>query len=73
MSRYLNPTPGARAVGMPMVGQYHCPELRPFQGRPSATQATALPSRRGNRLHHPCGLVTDLAGQPLNPPVKESA
>lgn len=64
MSRYISPTPGARAVGMPMVGTYLCPELRPIPGR-STTQATALPSRRGNRLHHPCGLVTDLAGQPI--------
>lgn len=66
MSRYLSPTPGARAVGMPMVGTYLCPELRPIVGR-STTRATALPSRRGNRLHHPCGKVTDLAGQPIQP------
>lgn len=66
MSRYLNPTPSARAVGIPHGEPYKCPELRPIPGR-STTQATALPSRRGNRLHHPCGRVTDLAGQPITP------
>lgn len=66
MSRYLNPTPAARAVGIPHGAPYLCPELRPIVGR-STTRATAMPSQRGNRLHHPCGLVTDLAGLPLTP------
>lgn len=55
----------ARPVNTPMTGRYYCPELRPFQGRPGATQANALPSRVGRRLHHPDGRVTDLLGQPL--------
>lgn len=65
MKSYIQQAPSARATSTPMQGRYHCPELRPFTGRPSATQATALPSRRGNRLYHPCGRVTDLAGLPI--------
>ncbi len=66
MSGYHNQGASARAIGIPHGEPYKCPELRPIVGR-SATKATALPSRRGNRLYHPCGKVTDLAGQPIQP------
>jgi hypothetical protein len=29
---------------------YHCPELRPFQGRPGSMDAYKLPSRIGNKF-----------------------
>lgn len=66
MSGYHNTRPTARATGIAHGTEpYKCPELRPIAGR-SSSPATALPSRRGNRLYHPCGKVTDLAGQPIN-------
>ena len=41
-------------------------ELKPYIGRPDAMTALALPSRTGNRLHHPDGRITDLAGNPID-------
>ncbi|CAN7199627.1 hypothetical protein LJR118_000579 [Acidovorax sp. LjRoot118] len=66
MTTYINTRATARAIGIPHGEPYKCPELRPIAGR-ITTRTTALPSRRGNRLHHPCGLVTDLAGLPITP------
>lgn len=43
-------------------GTYTAPELRPFEGRRSAMQAHALPSRRGDALRWPDGRMTDLHG-----------
>ena len=43
---------------------YDGAELRPCQDRPSAMQASALPSRRGNHLRWPDGRLTDLYGAP---------
>ncbi len=40
-------------------------ELGPYTNRPGAMTAHALPSRTGQRLHHPDGRVTDLAGREL--------
>ena len=34
--------------------------------RPGATDNARLPSRVGSRLHHPCGRVTDLQGNPID-------
>ncbi|EJE49600.1 hypothetical protein PMI14_05843 [Acidovorax sp. CF316] len=65
MTPYIAQTARAKPVGTPMVGRYHCPELQAQPGRAQGTQAAALPSRRGNRLYHPCGRVTDLAGLPI--------
>ena len=47
---------------------YNGAELRPCQDRPSAMQASALPSRRGNHLRWPDGRLTDLHGAPVQPP-----
>ena len=44
---------------------YSGAELQPYAGRPDTAQAQALLSRSGNRLRHPDGRVTDLAGKPL--------
>jgi hypothetical protein len=50
-------------------GTYDCHELAPCQDRPSAMQASALPSRRGeNLLRWPDGRLTDLHGAPVQPP-----
>lgn len=43
-----------------MTEPYDGAELRPIVGRPGATDALALPSRIGNRLHYRDGRVTDL-------------
>lgn len=42
---------------------YTCPELARHPRDPG--RAATLPSRVGNRLHHPDGRVTELAGNPL--------
>ncbi|WOI43759.1 hypothetical protein [Acidovorax sp. BLS4] len=57
--------PAAQPIHAVKSGHYQGAELRPFQGRPGANQANALPSRVGRRLHHPDGRVTGLQGQPL--------
>jgi hypothetical protein len=44
---------------------YDGTELKPYVGRPDATDALILPSRTGNRLRYPDGRVTDMAGNPL--------
>lgn len=65
MTPYLAQGARAKPVGTPMRGRYDCPELQAQPGRAQGRQAAALPSRRGNRLYHPCGRVTDLAGLPI--------
>jgi hypothetical protein len=37
---------------------YDGAEMRPYQGRPGATDALKLPSRMGDRLHYRDGRVT---------------
>lgn len=66
MSR-INSTrrPAAQPVHAVKTGHYQGVELHPFQGRPGANQANALPSRVNSRLHHPDGRVTDLQGKPM--------
>lgn len=55
-------TPREKA-NIPMFnGTYMGEELRPFEGRRSAMQAHALPSRRGDALRWPDGRMTDLCG-----------
>jgi len=44
---HLQPAPACRAS----VESYKAPELRPFDGRPGAMDAFALPSRMGKTLH----------------------
>lgn len=44
---------------------YTCPELRTHPRQ--TARASSLPSRVGQRLHHPDGRVTDLAGYPTTP------
>ena len=46
-------------------GLYHPGELLDPPVRVNAAQSFGLPSRVGQRLRHPDGRVTDLAGQPL--------
>ena len=59
-------------TGQPPVPSYTPPrwnydgaELKPYAGRPGATDTQCLPSRVNNRLRYPDGRVTDLAGNPL--------
>ena len=49
-------------------GTYDGSELAPCQDRPSAMQASTLPSRRGNHLRWPDGRWTDLHGTPAVEP-----
>lgn len=46
----------------PAVGTYTGAELRPFEGRPGANQALALPSRFGNLLHYRDGRIAPVEG-----------
>lgn len=41
----------------PPPSVYNGAELRPFEGRPGANQALALPSRFGRQLHYRDGRV----------------
>jgi hypothetical protein len=68
----INSAPRLRApTGMPTVaaprtaqlttrGLYTGAELRPYEGRPGAMDAFALPSRMGRRLHYRDGRVQEL-------------
>lgn len=49
---HLQPAPACRAS----VESYKAPELRPFDGRPGAMDAFALPSRMGARLIYRGGM-----------------
>ena len=55
-------TPREKATIPMFNGAYMGEELRPFEGRRSAMQAHALPSRRGDALRWPDGRITDLHG-----------
>lgn len=55
-------TPREKAIIPMFNGTYMGEELRPFEGRRSAMQAHALPSRRGDALRWPDGRITDLHG-----------
>lgn len=60
--RFVLPDPPVRNSTM-RGDPYTCPELRTHPRQ--APSAHSLPSRVGQRLHHPDGRVTDLAGHPL--------
>jgi hypothetical protein len=47
----------ARTAHLTTRGLYTGAELRPYDGRPGAMDAFALPSRMGNRLHYRSGEV----------------
>ena len=49
-------TPAAHRLHAPS-GAYDGAELRPYEGRPGAMDAFALPSRMGSRLHYRSGAV----------------
>lgn len=49
-------------------GRYEGDELKPFEGRPGAMDAFALPSRRDNYLSWPDGRFTDLRGNEIEEP-----
>lgn len=56
----VNRVPMAKPVQNPIMSAptYDGAELRPYQGRPGANDALALPSRIANRLHYRDGKVT---------------
>lgn len=50
--------PMAKPINTPMqTKNYDGAELKPYQGRPGANDALALPSRIANRLHYRDGKV----------------
>lgn len=57
--RLLTASPGRRAASTA--------DLAPPTMRPGSEAALACPTRVGNRLHHRCGRVTDMAGNPITP------
>ncbi len=53
--------PVARPVNTDIfTGNYNGKELRPYEGRPGANDALALPSRIGNALHYRDGKVGEV-------------
>lgn len=55
----INRVPMAKPTENPIMDRpvYDGAELRPYQGRPRANDALALPSRMGSRLHYRDGRV----------------
>lgn len=55
----INRVPMAKPVENPIMSRanYNGAELQPYQGRPRANDALALPSRMGSRLHYRDGRV----------------
>lgn len=60
-------TPSATVTNATSRGAYAGLELKPYAGRPRAMDAQRHPTRIGNRLHYRDGMVTDLAGNPIQP------
>ncbi|MGE3346086.1 MAG: hypothetical protein AB7I35_01485 [Ramlibacter sp.] len=58
---------GGQAAGEPKAHAYTGQETRRPSLRPGSMAAFSLPSRMGDRLHYRDGLVTDMAGNPVNP------
>ena len=52
--------PVARPVNTDILkGHYNGKELRPYEGRPGANDALAIPSRMGNELRYRDGKVVE--------------
>lgn len=55
----INRSPMAKPINTQVMTApiYDGKEMQPYQGRPGANDALALPSRMGNRLHYRDGKI----------------